>query len=133
MRRGKQTEAHWPCGSFMRHGKREGVYKWFYCPRCKVWEQQRVEWNWAKEARTPSPKQAVLATIITRQIIKLPTLRREHPDVSLDKILRELQEEGAVEVQQSGFLGDNLHHEKLVVVRAGIRPTERGILATEAT
>jgi hypothetical protein len=114
----------------MRHGKREGVYKWFYCSRCRVWEKQRMEWNWAKEAQAPSPKQKILTTIITRKAISRPTLHRQHPDVSLNKVLRELEEEGAVEVQQSGFLGDNLHHEKLVVARAGVK---QRILATEAT
>ena len=61
----KEQVTHW-CGQWMKHGKREGVYKWFYCRRCNVWEKQRLEWNWAKEALTPSPKQKVLTIVITK-------------------------------------------------------------------
>lgn len=62
-------------------------------------------------------KDEVWEIVRRRKAITLPTLRRKyHGEQPFSQQLKELCDEGKVEIQQSGFIGDNLHHPKLVVL-----------------
>ena len=61
------------------------------------------------------PRRQVLNLISRRKAVKLTTLHQHFPGVRVDRILRELTAEGKIRIQQSGFVGDNAHHGKLVV------------------
>jgi len=62
-------------------------------------------------------KERVHAIVDQQKAISLPTLRRSFPDERIDEALEDLRKEGRVEIQQNGYVGDSLHHHKLVVVR----------------
>lgn len=78
----------------------------------KLWSQ--------REEPDLSGKEKVLDYIRRRKAITLPTLRRRFHDLPFNAILKELSKSGAIEIQQSGYLGDNLHHQRLIVSAQGM-------------
>jgi len=95
------------CWRLIANGPVEGSFR---CRRCGTVHV-------AKEQLRRSSKGQVLAEILKRKAVKLQTLHRRFPLLPVQDIIKELEREGRVAVQQSGFAGHNLFHGKLVVLR----------------
>ena len=75
------------CSSCRRFLSKGPIRETFQCKSCnEIYLTSRVNYLDIKRYNDSllTAKQKVLATIITRKTIKLPTLRREHSDVPLD-------------------------------------------------
>jgi hypothetical protein len=65
--------------------------------------------------RRPTSQQRLLNLVPSSGIIGMRTLRRHYHGRDFTQILAQVVKLGLVEIQQSGFVADNLHHGKLVV------------------
>jgi hypothetical protein len=108
------------CGRFMA---KRGPKGYWYCRFCDWWYCQGEPNELALSRYLQSltmGKSGIEALIRRRKLIRLDTLRRLCGDVSLRdfrRFLNELESEGKVAIQQSGYAGHSLYHGKLVVAR----------------
>jgi hypothetical protein len=98
------------CWRLMANGPIEGTFRCRHCGTVHVAKG-------VKEQLHRSSKGQVLAEILKRKAVKVRTLQRRFPLLPVQDIVKELEREGRVAIQQSGFAGHNLFHGKLVVLR----------------
>jgi len=108
------------CSRFMA---KRGPKGYWYCRFCDWWyctgERNELALSQYLQSLTIG-KSGIHALISQRKAIKLGTLRRfcrKIPLKDFRRFLNELEDEGKVEVQQSGYVGHSLSHGKLVVAR----------------
>lgn len=108
------------CGCFMA---KRGPKGYWYCRFCDWWycqgEPNEVALSRYLQTLTIG-KSGIYALILRRKAIKLDTLRRSCRDIRFKdfrRFLDELETEGKVVIQQSGFAGHSVYHGKLVVAR----------------
>jgi len=98
---------------------KRGPKGYWYCRFCDRWDCDPADKNESALYQYQTQgKFAIYHEIVRVKTVSLQTLRRRFHDIArrdFHRFLKQLETEGKIEIQQSGFAADSIHHEKLVV------------------
>jgi len=112
---GQQRPRCGGCGRFMSNGPVSGA---FQCKSCNdiLWTRDATPWDlYRYQQNLLLPKQQILTFIQKKKATTSRTLKRHFPKIPVSKFVNELFREGRIKIQQSGYAGHSLYHEKLLV------------------
>jgi hypothetical protein len=110
----------WYCNRFLSKGPIRGAFQCKFCD--EIYLTKRVSYLEVKRYNDSlaDPKNQLLSFIQARKITTFKAIRNHFPEACVIRIVNQLHREGKVTFQQSGYLGDNLHHERLIVSAQGM-------------
>lgn len=105
----------WLCNRFLSKGPIPGAFQCKFCDWIYLTDKVNPMDIKRYNENLCSPKRRILDFVQHRKATTTKTIHEHFPDVPVLRIVNQLRREGKVAIQQSGYLGDSLHHEKLVV------------------